>query len=192
MKNCLFAALLLGSLIPLISSQSESFDFIDSQGRCWRCVDGSCASCPAALLPQIVVPLNFPDPWDLTCPGPSAQDCIDFPIGKFPADDINWYWDCAHQSGNVPLRCECDKGFDMRQQMCVFSNNMQSIGCNEQSYSNKIITDCASTPTTVATTTTVTTTTSTPCVCMPFWPCRCNPCWNMPCHSCGGCGMMMG
>jgi len=84
----------LGSFFAFISSQSESFDFIDSQGRCWRCESGSCNACPASILPRpepIPQPRlwpNFPNDWDRRCPPPTPQDCLEAPTGKFPSNDI--------------------------------------------------------------------------------------------------------
>ncbi|XP_070508847.1 uncharacterized protein [Chironomus tepperi] len=198
MKNCLFAALLLGSIVAFASAQSESFDYIDSQGRCWRCTSSSCSSCPATLLPRPdegVIPDNPNDPpqrfpTDRLCAPPNQTDCDANPGARFPTPDINLFWDCG-DNFRVVRRCECDKGFDASQGFCVHAEDMRHIGCNNYMETN--ITKCdagngddnnnvpPTDPTTPA-----------PCLCIPFWPCRCNPCWHMPCRSCSGCRMMMG
>ncbi|CAG9811283.1 unnamed protein product [Chironomus riparius] len=124
MNNILFISLILGCFIAVLCGRYDMYEFHDSHGRCWRCTNGNdCVRCY-----EPIARFNFPDPWGRECLAPTS--CATYPGAKFPHQDITRYYLCALNSQVVTVSCFCDTVFDMRQQMCVKSDVMTSIGCS--------------------------------------------------------------
>jgi len=128
MKTYLFAAL-LGCCVVSSLAQFESFQFTDSQGRCWLCAPGApCTPCNNRVS-QPRGPFDFDGYYDpdhpRSCPAP---DCANDPATRgvlYPrSDDPRMFYQCSNQNGAgwvaAPMPCQCGTFFDYQNQRCEF------------------------------------------------------------------------
>ncbi|XP_070502085.1 uncharacterized protein [Chironomus tepperi] len=131
MKETLLRILILGCLAAYVTCDRGLFEFLDSYGRCWRCLPGrSCVRCADI---QAHPPVVGPPPWDRSCPFPGNETCAENPGVKFPSLDIRFYYICADE-GITLVPCFCDTIFDYESQSCVYADTISRLSCEAGRY----------------------------------------------------------
>lgn len=101
-------------------AQRESFQFTDSQGRCWVCHPGApCSPCSS----EIINPLLTPPPHDVECPIPDCSVVTNRQF-LFPSQsDPTSFYQCRDEGAAwvpVLMACQCETFFDYLNQRFVY------------------------------------------------------------------------
>lgn len=106
-------AVLVGCFVASALAQRETFQFNDSQGRCWVCHPGApCAPCGSTSNsnPLLIPPEN----WDPACLAPTCTDVTTRSF-LFPTTDPRDFFQCV-AAGAVwqpqLMQCQCGTFFD--------------------------------------------------------------------------------